>query len=83
MKQRASKVHPEPSQRSKMEFFVRIVNGLNPLSIFEKSSILDIRLCSEYASEFNCKRSLGRQGTNIPNTHEKSTKNRNFTEWYR
>ena len=74
MKKRVSEAHPEPSQTSKMEFFVKIVNGLNPLTIFGKSSMLDVRLCSECASEFRCKRSLSWWGTDIPNTHEKWTK---------
>ena len=52
------------------------------LYIFKRSSILDVWLCSEYASEFNCKQSLGWWGTNIPNTHEKSIKNQSVTEWY-
>ena len=50
---------------------------------FQIKLILDVRLCSEYASEFSCKRILGWWGTNIPNRHEKSTKNQSVTEWYR
>ena len=38
---------------------MKIVNRLNSVAVFEKSSILDIRLCSEYPSEFSCKRNLG------------------------
>ena len=34
-----------------MEHFAIIVNGFNPLTIFAKISILDIRLGSEYASD--------------------------------
>ena len=34
-----------------MEHFAKIVNGFNPLTIFAKRSILDIRLGSEYASD--------------------------------
>ena len=41
-KQRLSEAYPEPSQTSKMELFVKIVKGGNPLTIFEKSSILDV-----------------------------------------
>ena len=78
MKKRVSEAHPEPSQTSKMEFFVKIVNGLNPLTIFGKSSMLDVRLCSECASEFRCKRSLSWWGTDIPNTHEKWTKKKRY-----
>ena len=32
----------EPSQTSKMELFVKIVNGIKLLTNFEKSSILDV-----------------------------------------
>ena len=53
------------------------------LTIFVKSSVLDVWQCSEYASEFSCRRSLAWWGTYIPNTHEKSTKNQNVTEWCR
>ena len=38
---------PVPSQTSKIKLFVKIIKGWNPLNIFEKSSILDVRLCSE------------------------------------
>ena len=34
-----------------MKLFARIVNGFQLLTIFAKSSILDIQLGSEYASE--------------------------------
>ena len=40
----------EPSQTSKMKLFVQIVNGLQPLTIFAKSSILDIWVGTEYAT---------------------------------
>ena len=43
-------VYSEPRRTSKMEFFEKIVNYFQPLIIFAKSSILDIRLGSEYAS---------------------------------
>ena len=43
--------HPEPSQTSTLEFFAKIVNDFQPLTIFTKSSISDIRLGSEYVSE--------------------------------
>ena len=32
----------EPSQTSKMELFVKIINGIKLLTIFTKSSILDV-----------------------------------------
>ena len=47
MKQRVSEAYPEPSQTSKMEIFVKIVNGLISLTTFEKSSILDVQLYCE------------------------------------
>ena len=40
----------EPSQTSKMKLFVKTVNGLQPLTNFAKSSILDIWLGIEYAT---------------------------------
>ena len=42
MKHRLLEAYPEPSQTSKMELFVKIVKGGNLLTIFEKSSILDV-----------------------------------------
>ena len=57
--------------------------GWNPLTISAKNFIIDPQICSKYASDFTCKRSLGWQRTNIPNTHEKSTKNQSVTEWCR
>ena len=39
--------------------FYEIVNALNTLIIFDKSFIFDFQLCSEHASEFSCKQSLG------------------------
>ena len=39
------------SRTSKMELFVEIVNDFQPLTIFAKSSILNVRLGSEYTSE--------------------------------
>ena len=38
-----------------MENFVNIVNGFKPLTIFEKSSILDVYLGSEYTFELHQK----------------------------
>ena len=35
-----------------MKLFAKIANDWEPLTIFVKSSILDVRLGSEYASEF-------------------------------
>ena len=37
-----SEAYSEPCQTSKMEFFPEIVNSLNPLTIFQKKSIVDI-----------------------------------------
>ena len=48
-----------------------------------KSSILDVQLCSKYTSEFKCKQSIFWWGINIPNMHDKSTKNQSVSEWYR
>ena len=38
------------SQTSKLELFTKLVNGLQPLTIFTKIFILDVRMGSEYAS---------------------------------
>ena len=37
-----SKIHSEPCQTSKMEIFAKIVNYQKPLTIFVKSSSLDV-----------------------------------------
>ena len=50
-----SKAWSQLSQISKMENFVNIVNGFKPLTIFEKSSILDVYLGSEYTFELHQK----------------------------
>ena len=42
--------HPEPSQTSKNELSVKVVNGSESLTTFAKSPMSDIRLDSEYAS---------------------------------
>ena len=39
-----------PSQASKMEQFVKIVNGIKLLTVFTKSSILDVWMGSKYTS---------------------------------
>ena len=44
--------YTEPSQISKMEYFAKTVDAFQALTIFEKSSILEISLGSEYASEY-------------------------------
>ena len=43
-------VYSQPCQTSKMENFVKIVNGYKPLTIFAKPSILDVSQVSEYTS---------------------------------
>ena len=40
--------YSEPIQTSKMKFLAKIVNTFQPLTISAKSSILDVRLGSEY-----------------------------------
>ena len=45
-----SEVNSEPCQTSKSELFVKTVNRFSPLIISVKSSILDVRLGSEYPS---------------------------------
>ena len=44
--------YTDPSLISKMESFAKIVDAFQALTIFQKSSILDIRLGYEYASEY-------------------------------
>ena len=46
-----AEVYSEPSRTSTMELFAQIVEGFQLLAIFIKSSILDVRLGFEYASE--------------------------------
>ena len=43
-------VYSVPSQTSKIELFAKIVNSFQPLTIFVKSSTLDVSLGSECAS---------------------------------
>ena len=47
-------VYSEPFQTSKIERFMRTVDGFYPLTTFEKCSILDIWQGSEYASVGAC-----------------------------
>ena len=44
------KVHSELNQTSTMKFFAKVVNCWKPLTIFVKSSTLDVWLGSEYFS---------------------------------
>ena len=46
-----TEVHSEPCQTSKMELFVKIINGFYPLTIFTKSSISGVWQSSEYDSD--------------------------------
>ena len=46
-----TEANSESSQTSEMEFFVKTVTGWKPLTILAKSSILDVSVGSEYASE--------------------------------
>ena len=48
-----SEAYSEPCLRSKMELFAKIVNSFQPVTIFAKSSILDIWLGSEYTKFMN------------------------------
>ena len=48
---RTAEVYSEPSRTSTMELFAKIFKGFQLLTIFIKSSISDIRLGFEYASE--------------------------------
>ena len=48
---RTAEVYSESSRTSTMELFAKIVKSFQLLTIFIKSSIFDIRLGFEYASE--------------------------------
>ena len=48
-----TEAYSEPSQTSEMELFAEIDNSIRPLTIFAKSSILNIWLGSEYAFDVN------------------------------
>ena len=48
VQQKSSEVYSGPSRTSKMELFVKTVNDFGPVTIFAKSSILDVRLGFEY-----------------------------------
>ena len=49
-----SEAYLEPLQTSKMKkLFAKIVNGFKPLTVFAKSSILDVCNGSKYASGYN------------------------------
>ena len=39
-----TKVHSEPSQTSKMEFFGKLIDGFQPFSIFARSFIIDVSM---------------------------------------
>ena len=43
-------MHSESSQTSKMKFFAKTVNGWKSVTIFAKSSILDVLVGSGYSS---------------------------------
>ena len=42
--------YSEPSQTSEMELFTKTVNGLKPLTVFAKKSILDIKFPTVHVS---------------------------------
>ena len=44
----STEAQSEPSQKSKMELFAKVAKGFNPLTIFAKSFILDVRMGSEF-----------------------------------
>ena len=44
--------YSEPSRTSKLELFAKIFNSFSPLTIFAKSFIADVRLGSEYTSDY-------------------------------
>ena len=48
---KTAEVYWKSSQASKMELFVKILNGFQSLTMFSKSSVLDVCQCSECATE--------------------------------
>ena len=52
LKNLVPEAHSIPRQTSKMELFSKIFNSWNSLTIFAKSSILDVWLVFEYASAY-------------------------------
>ena len=46
-----AEVFSEPSRTSKVQLFAKKVNNFQPSTTFAKSSVLDVRLSSEYTSE--------------------------------
>ena len=48
-----SEAYLEPLQTSKTELFAKIVNGFKLLTVFAKSSILEVCSGSKYASGYN------------------------------
>ena len=48
---RIAEVYSEPCRTSKMELIAKIVKGFQLFTVIIKSSILDIRMCFEWASE--------------------------------
>ena len=61
--------HSEPIRTYKMEPFAKIVTTFQPLTIFGKSSILDIWLGFEYASESKYKNNNKKADQNYRNSH--------------
>ena len=58
----------KPSQTSKMELYVKIINGFHPLTIFTKSSVLEFWQDSKYTSK-------------IPVQSRHNKREINFSDW--
>ena len=63
---RVSETYSEASQAPKMELFAKILEGFQPLTVFEKNSVLDVWLGSEYASEYTTTTGL-KETLQLPN----------------
>ena len=46
-----AEAYSKPSGPYKMEIFAKIAHGFQPLTIFAKTSLLDVRMSSEYVSD--------------------------------
>ena len=56
LSEQTSEVYPEPCQISKLELFVKKINGFQLLTIFMKRSVLDVYQASGYVSGHSIER---------------------------
>ena len=68
-------VYSEPSQISKTEYFLKIINDWKPLTIFAKSIVLDVWLSSKYGVKY-----LVRNETQLKKKEEEKKKKKNHRQ---